>query len=183
MYFTFDNDQWVSFDNKDTFQQKVDWANGVGLGGAMIWASDLGMYLFCLPHHGSSVCQASPNTHLDDDKFSAHTALLGREIKSTKTLQTVDKAKSNPQAVISSLASDNGQSCFAYKGKCKNLDKPEELQDACGAGYTVVGWDDASCGKKNHVSSNLDEATVEHYIEFCLLALRKADLLSNERSA
>ena len=41
--FTFDKNQWVSFDNKDTFQQKVDWANGVGLGGAMIWASDLGM--------------------------------------------------------------------------------------------------------------------------------------------
>ena len=44
MYFTFNNDQWVSFDNKDTFQQKVDWANGVGLGGAMIWASDLGAH-------------------------------------------------------------------------------------------------------------------------------------------
>lgn len=44
MYFTFNKDQWVSFDNKDTFQQKVDWANGVGLGGAMIWASDLGAH-------------------------------------------------------------------------------------------------------------------------------------------
>ena len=43
MYFVFDKNQWVSFDNEETFQQKVDWANGVGLGGAMIWASDLGM--------------------------------------------------------------------------------------------------------------------------------------------
>lgn len=44
MYFTFDNNQWVSFDNEVTFQQKVNWADSVGLGGAMIWASDLGSY-------------------------------------------------------------------------------------------------------------------------------------------
>jgi GH18 family chitinase len=42
LYFTFDNNQWVSYDNEQTFQQKVDWTNSVGMGGAMIWASDLG---------------------------------------------------------------------------------------------------------------------------------------------
>lgn len=41
-YFTFDDDQWVSYDDETTFAQKVTWANEVGLGGAMIWASDLG---------------------------------------------------------------------------------------------------------------------------------------------
>lgn len=41
-YFTFNNDQWVSYDDAVTLKQKVDWANGVGLGGALIWASDLG---------------------------------------------------------------------------------------------------------------------------------------------
>lgn len=30
----------VSFDDKDTFQQKVKYANGLGLGGLMIWAID-----------------------------------------------------------------------------------------------------------------------------------------------
>jgi chitinase len=44
MYFTFNGNQWVSFDNDVTFKQKADWANSVGLGGAMIWASDLGSY-------------------------------------------------------------------------------------------------------------------------------------------
>lgn len=29
-YFTFDSDQWVSFDDEKTFKQKVDWANGLG---------------------------------------------------------------------------------------------------------------------------------------------------------
>ena len=42
MYFVFQDYQWISFDNAETFQQKVDWANGVRFGGAMIWASDLG---------------------------------------------------------------------------------------------------------------------------------------------
>lgn len=41
-YFTFDDNQWVSYDDEITFGQKLDWANDVGLGGAMIWASDLG---------------------------------------------------------------------------------------------------------------------------------------------
>ena len=41
-YFTYSGNQWVSYDDSVTFAQKVQWANSVGLGGAMIWASDLG---------------------------------------------------------------------------------------------------------------------------------------------
>ncbi|RFN52992.1 glycoside hydrolase family 18 protein [Fusarium flagelliforme] len=40
-YITWDDDQWVSFDDFDTFQQKIDFANGLGLGGVLIWAIDL----------------------------------------------------------------------------------------------------------------------------------------------
>lgn len=39
-YMTWDNDQWVSYDDQETFQQKIKWANGVGLGGLAIWAID-----------------------------------------------------------------------------------------------------------------------------------------------
>ncbi|PYH80263.1 hypothetical protein BO82DRAFT_375731 [Aspergillus uvarum CBS 121591] len=81
-YFTFDGDQWVSYDDATTFAQKVAWVNEVGIGGAMIWASDL---------------------------------------------RRVDKALSNPQSVIQSLASFNGQNCFKYDEKCT----------------------DAGCGKKS----------------------------------
>lgn len=41
-YFTFDSNQWISYDDQDTFKQKVDWANDVGFSGSLIWASDLG---------------------------------------------------------------------------------------------------------------------------------------------
>ncbi|KAJ3578860.1 hypothetical protein NPX13_g1706 [Xylaria arbuscula] len=38
---TWGGDQWVSFDDFDTIQQKIAYANGVGLGGLLIWAIDL----------------------------------------------------------------------------------------------------------------------------------------------
>ncbi|KAG8353315.1 hypothetical protein FVEN_g8694 [Fusarium venenatum] len=40
-YTTCDNDQWISFDDFDTFQQKIEFANSLGLGGVLIWAIDL----------------------------------------------------------------------------------------------------------------------------------------------
>jgi chitinase len=50
-YFTFDNNQRVSYDDKTTFKQKLSWADEVGLGGTMVWASNLGMnqHLFIWP--------------------------------------------------------------------------------------------------------------------------------------
>ncbi|KAI9823661.1 MAG: hypothetical protein M1826_007679 [Phylliscum demangeonii] len=117
-YFTFDKDQWVSYDDAVTFKQKVDWANGLGLGGALIWASDL-----------------------DDDQYSAHAGLLARSIQSTPSLQNVDKALSNPQAVIQDIAGSNGQDCFAYQGDCVNLNDNNAMAAACGAGNTP------HCGK------------------------------------
>ncbi|KAF2732643.1 hypothetical protein EJ04DRAFT_304974 [Polyplosphaeria fusca] len=40
-YVVWDNDQWVSYDDADTFKIKMDWANKLGLGGVMVWALDL----------------------------------------------------------------------------------------------------------------------------------------------
>jgi Chitinase len=42
LYFTWNKDQWISYDNGTTFKQKLDWATHVGLGGSLIWASDQG---------------------------------------------------------------------------------------------------------------------------------------------
>ena len=39
-YVTWNSDQWVSYDDKDTFQAKIDFANKAGLGGLLIWALD-----------------------------------------------------------------------------------------------------------------------------------------------
>ena len=41
-YLVYGGNQWISYDDADTFKQKVDFANNIGLAGAMIWASDAG---------------------------------------------------------------------------------------------------------------------------------------------
>ena len=39
--YAYKGNQWVSFDDLDTVQQKVDFLKAQGLGGAMVWALDL----------------------------------------------------------------------------------------------------------------------------------------------
>ncbi|KAL9616247.1 MAG: hypothetical protein Q9160_008873 [Pyrenula sp. 1 TL-2023] len=128
-YVVFDQTQWISYDNSMTFKQKADWAKKVGFGGSMIWASDT-----------------------DDDSYSAHSALLGRKINPTALLQhnTELRHKARQLSLTQSVKGQTGEGCETFEGYCKNLDDNKALASACGAGYTVVGWDDAGCGKKNH---------------------------------
>jgi chitinase len=148
-YFTFSNDQWISYDDADTFKQKIDWANSVGLSGMLIWASDLGRFV----NHAQVT--STNQRFVDDDKYSAHAALVGRSVYNNKVLQATKKTLSAPQAVIQDIAGSNGQNCFAYSGKCVNLDDHTAMAAACGRGFTVVGWDDAGCGGTRCVSSIL----------------------------
>ena len=39
-YITWNSDQWVSYDDQDTFQQKIKFSNDLGLGGILIWSLD-----------------------------------------------------------------------------------------------------------------------------------------------
>lgn len=150
-YFTFDDNQWVSYDDKTTFKQKVSWADEVGLGGAMIWASDLGMdSLLALLWPWTISLTAAPDT----DKYAAHTDLLNREVIPTSTLQLENKAVANPGTTVQDLSAFTGQKCFKYTGKCLKIDDTDAMSKACGSGYTVVGWDDAGCGKSNCVSDH-----------------------------
>ncbi|KAG9527076.1 hypothetical protein KCV07_g513, partial [Aureobasidium melanogenum] len=128
-YLVFDNDQWISFDDKVTFKQKSDWANTMGIGGSLIWASDL-----------------------DNDKYSAHAALLGRTINPTSSLQDIDDLKQQAQhlSLTASIKGQTGEQCYKHTGRCMNLNDEQAMSDACGAGFTVVGWADEGCGKKNH---------------------------------
>ena len=38
-YIVWDQDQWVSYDDEETFKQKIEFANKLGLGGLLIWAA------------------------------------------------------------------------------------------------------------------------------------------------
>ncbi|KAF2716673.1 glycoside hydrolase family 18 protein [Polychaeton citri CBS 116435] len=39
-YITWKSDQWVSYDDQDTFQAKIKFANDLGLGGLLLWSLD-----------------------------------------------------------------------------------------------------------------------------------------------
>ncbi|PKY09339.1 hypothetical protein P168DRAFT_324321 [Aspergillus campestris IBT 28561] len=96
-YFTFDENQWVSYDDAKTFQQKVDWANSVGLGGLMAWAIDL-----------------------DDEDFTELGGLIGRDPG-----KGVDKSLVKREQEAASWSSDNGQECYATA--CGEKCKAEEV--------------------------------------------------------
>lgn len=80
---------------------------------------------------------------------------MGREVQSTAALNDVSKALANPKALIQDLSGTNGQDCFIYTGKCVDLNDNKAMSDACGSGFSVVGWDDAGCGKKKCVSTSI----------------------------
>ncbi|KAF2824330.1 glycoside hydrolase [Ophiobolus disseminans] len=123
-YLVYNNDQWLSYDDAQTMKQKREWANKIGLGGSLIWASDA-----------------------DDDKYTAHTGLLGG-----KTFKHVDvKAMADKQlakdslAVTQDLVGQNGQECEALN-ECRKEDGSE---GTCGSRpwSVLVGWEKDKCGK------------------------------------
>ncbi|KAF2000139.1 glycoside hydrolase family 18 protein [Amniculicola lignicola CBS 123094] len=43
-YFSWDTDQRISYDDAESFKQKIEWANSIGFSGSLIWASNLDDY-------------------------------------------------------------------------------------------------------------------------------------------
>ncbi|KAM0209954.1 hypothetical protein ACHAQI_006066 [Fusarium lateritium] len=74
----------VSYDDKATFEQKVKWADSIGLGGLMIWAVDL-----------------------DDSDFTALSGLIGKSVQ-----KGVNKLPSISERYGKSWSSETGQDCW-----------------------------------------------------------------------
>lgn len=94
IYITFsagDGATWVSYDDADSFKQKVAFANKIGISGALVWASDAGNF-FQLPQ-----LYVGLNQRTDDDKNSAHSGLLGASVSNL-----YPKIASSSQSLISS---------------------------------------------------------------------------------
>ncbi|KAJ5356450.1 hypothetical protein N7517_011059 [Penicillium concentricum] len=85
-------------------------------------------------------------THDKEHAVNYFTFDEDQKIKTNRDLQAIDKALSNPVAVVQDLAGSNGQKCFVHKGDCVHLNDNGAMSKACGKGYTPVGWDDAGCG-------------------------------------
>ncbi|RMD41478.1 hypothetical protein DV735_g3660, partial [Chaetothyriales sp. CBS 134920] len=116
-YLVFDSNQWVSYDDAETFKQKVDWANSIGIGGSLIWAADT-----------------------DDSKYSALTGLLGKGTIFHPNLQ--QKAFAHTYNTIAeNLVGENGQECKLVQDMgCVD---PDIVR--CPNGQHKAGWDKAGC--------------------------------------
>jgi chitinase len=75
----------------------------------------------------------------DDDKYTAHSALLGRTVQSNSQFQLGDKTIVSPQLVVNAIAESKGQDCKVYDGGCVNLNDNAAMSEACGSGFTLVG--------------------------------------------
>ncbi|KAI1840789.1 hypothetical protein JX266_012996 [Neoarthrinium moseri] len=110
-YFTWGDDQWISYDDADTFKQKIEWADNIGFSGALIWASDL-----------------------DDYSFTAHAALLGKdvdEVYNGLSIRTMTNNQQNTLEVNAYLTEDCYKSNTGF----------------CNVGDEEVGYDrDGSSG-------------------------------------
>ncbi|KAK4164086.1 glycosyl hydrolases family 18-domain-containing protein [Cladorrhinum sp. PSN259] len=121
-YLVFDKNQWISYDDADTFGQKIEWANSVGFGGALIWAADT-----------------------DDDKFSAMSGLLGKKVSHVDTSTPALEANGiNIAQTHNALA---GKDCTLWKkSSCRSQRDLDNDHVRCPDGKAPIGWDKAGCG-------------------------------------
>lgn len=118
-YLVFDKNQWVSYDDAETFKLKLAWADEIGIGGSMIWAVDT-----------------------DDSKFSAMSGLVGYPVSHVNTkVDGVNSLSMNKANVGSVLQGENGQGCKALlDASCR---PKRDLR--CGSGEMLIGWDRDGC--------------------------------------
>ncbi|OAA37536.1 symbiotic chitinase [Beauveria brongniartii RCEF 3172] len=121
-YMAWDKDQWISFDDADTFKQKVEWADKIGFSGSLIWASDL-----------------------DDYTWSAHKALLGREVASNNDMSDPLVRRMLPGYTYDEYSTE---ACYRHKD-CADLNNP--MASGCASGYFNAGYDVSDCGDNKKV--------------------------------
>nr|WBV74231.1 putative chitinase [Pestalotiopsis kenyana] len=101
-WLTYDDDQWVSFDNEQTFQQKVDFANDHCLGGVMIWAVDQDTY-----------------------DWQGLSALLGESVDGAALLEGGSESEMDKEELSTVYSAYTGADCYVTgcfdtgKGQCK----------------------------------------------------------------
>ena len=110
MYVTWDDNQWVSYDNNVTMKQKVDWANDHCLGGVMVWALDQDTY-----------------------DWQALTALLGKDVSDAALLEGGSENPLSANETAHAFNQYTGTDC--YVTGCVDYNT-----GSCKAGYSVLDY-------------------------------------------
>ncbi|OHW99356.1 chitinase [Colletotrichum incanum] len=120
-YITWDKNQWISYDDAETFKLKLKWANEMGFGGSMIWAVDT-----------------------DDDKFSAMSGLMGYQVAHLDTSK-VEALAMTDSNVAETIKLENGQGCYVHK----DFGCAELVDMKCPKGEEMVAYDRNGCGSED----------------------------------
>ncbi|KAJ5658730.1 CAZyme family GH18, partial [Penicillium longicatenatum] len=110
MYVTWNEIQWVSYDNGHTFQQKISWANDHCLGGIMIWALDQDTY-----------------------DWQAMSALLNKTVDGSALLEGGSESSDDATALTHAYNAYTGADC--YITGCQDYNKGQ-----CKSGYSVLDY-------------------------------------------
>lgn len=142
-YITWDKNQWISYDDADTFKLKLKWANEMGFGGSMIWAVDT-----------------------DDDKFTAMSGLMGHQVAhiNTDKIEALEMTSSN---LIETIKLENEQGCYVYKSDgCR-----EDGHFACPHGESLVAVDRQGCVSDAVDRGAIGEADLLTFV--CVVGFRR----------
>ncbi|KAL7621055.1 hypothetical protein AAE478_008367 [Parahypoxylon ruwenzoriense] len=119
-YVAWDTDQWISYDDDETFKNKIDWADSVGFDGSLIWASDL-----------------------DDYELTAHKALTGKtDIGTSLSLKQTQKP------IVAEIDASFGSNCYKEPNEFTQMCETGYVKvGADKAGIDCKDTPDDLCGK------------------------------------
>ncbi|KAF3055152.1 Killer toxin subunits alpha/beta [Daldinia childiae] len=92
-YLAWNTNQWISYDDEETFKDKIEWADSIGFGGSLIWASDL-----------------------DDYELTAHKALTGK-----KDIGTALSLAQTQKPFAAEIDASFGSNCYKEKNEFKQM--------------------------------------------------------------
>ncbi|KAK5678311.1 hypothetical protein LTS10_009483 [Elasticomyces elasticus] len=142
-YITWNTDQWVSYDDAETFSMKMDYANRMCLGGVMVWALDLD----------------SVGTDVSVDSLST----LGKEDKTAEMKKAVIRGNALSLGLFWTICQPPGTSppCpVGYEekatghGKVFDADLQHNTGEGCHGGG-VKGFQRTLCAANNVIFSSL----------------------------
>lgn len=140
-YNVYNGNQWISYDDAQSWQDKIRYLTGKCISGVMIWALDQ-----------------------DDGMHSALTALLGEEALSDSLMEGGDLSDSQKKELTDQYSAYTGQNCyvteFCTDGSSSHQDDPDYV---CGAGFSSVATAHAPQQKLGYwIGDTCESGTYRH---------------------
>ncbi|KAF3229694.1 hypothetical protein TWF106_000082 [Orbilia oligospora] len=113
-YMVYDGDQWISYDDEDTFEAKRKFMSKNCMGGVMIWAIDQ-----------------------DTEDFSALSALIGEDFLGSGLLDGGPLTNREKKLIRREFSGFTGDDCYITR-QCAGIGVPDNAFNTCKAGYVAI---------------------------------------------